>query len=518
MAKVSHKALFEKLRDSTVINRNRLYAHWTLPKLMADFTEIRNSNKANIERDYQEIGALLVNNLAAKLARLLFPNFPFFRITASEKLKKAAEAQGIESQEFVAGLAKAETEASARIFVNAGYAQLILALCHLIVTGNVLVYRDSANGKFTTYGLQSYVVRRDGKGEVLDSVLREYTYVEGLPEDVQRMLRIQNPSMYGRPEKEVEVYTRIHRESRPNGPVYVVTQQVDTIDVGQPSTYPVHLCPWIFATWSLIHGEHYGRGMVEDYAGGFAKLSDVSEAHGLYLVEMLRILNLVSAGSGTDVDDMVNAESGQWVRGDPNTVNAYESGNALKAERAAAELQTIFGRLASAFMYGSNTRDAERVTAEEIRRDADEADNSLGGVYSSLSSSVQIPLANVLLTEVRETALVGILSGNIKLEIIAGIPALGRSTDVQNLLLASQEIAAVAGLSQMDNRFSLAKLVDVILAGRSVDPSSVFNDASTQEKINAASRQEAAGQAQLLGAAQASDQIQAVNELTQGMQ
>lgn len=515
--KISHKSLFDRLRDDTVIQRTLMYARWTLPKLMADFTELQTSQgRINVERDYQEIGAMLTNNLATKLARLLFPNLPFFRINASPKLREAAMEQGISDKDFLSGLAKAESDAAARVFINAGYAQLILMLLHLIVTGNVLVYRDSKAGTFHTFGLQSFAVRRDGRGNPLDIVLREFTVVEGLEPDVQLLLRANNPAKYSRPEQSVEVYTRIHRIIKQSGVVYEVTQEVDTIPVGTASSYPEHLCPWICPTWSLIHGEHYGRGMVEDYAGGFAKLSDVSEAQALYLVEMMRVLHLVSASSGTDIDDLVSAESGEYVRGDPDTISAHEAGDSAKSQVVSAELETLFQRLATAFMYRGNTRDAERVTAFEIQQDSLEADNSLGGVYSSLSSSVQVPLSHVLLSEVKASTVNGIISGDMKLEIVAGIPALGRSTDVQNLLLASQEIVAVASLPQVDPRFDIMRMVNVILAGHSIDPATVMHSEEEQKEINQAQRQEADGRAQMLSAANTADTIDAVSNLTQG--
>lgn len=516
MAKISHKALFDKLRDDTVISKCQLYARWTLPKLMADFTEVNTSGKVNVERDYQEVGALLANNLATKLARLLFPNLPFFRINPSQALRKAATDAAIPEKDFVAGLAQSEAEAASRVFINAGYAQLILMLQHLIVTGNVLVKRDSKHGTFHTYGLQSFAVRRDGEGNHLDIVLRQYTVVEGLPLDIQTALRISNPSKYTRPEQSVEVYTRIHRKMTDAGVSYEVTQEVDTIPVGTPSTYPEHLCPWFCPTWSIIHGEHYGRGMVEDYAGGFAKLSDVSEAQALYLIEMLRVLHLVSASSGTDIDDLMDAESGAYVRGDPESVVAHEAGDSAKSQVVTAELEAVFQRLARAFMYTAGARDAERVTAYELQRDSLEADNSLGGVYSSLASSVQVPMAHVLLAEVKTGAITGIISGDIKLEIVAGIPALGRSTDVQNLLMAIQEIAAAAAVTQIDQRFDIKRISDVILAGRSVDPSTIMFSADEQATIDEAAKQQAAGQQQLLQAANATDQISAINDITQG--
>ncbi len=126
---------------------------------------------------------------------------------------------------------------------------------------------------------------------------------------------------------------------------------------------------------------------------------------------------------------------------------------------------------------------------------AQEAETTLGGVYSALSTSTQIPLAYILMLEVSEDALPGIISGELLPDVTAGIPALGRSGDVQNLLLAAQEIAGIAPIVQLDKRLNPAKIVDVILSGRSVDPSSIMYTPEEQKANDEAAA--AAQQAQV---------------------
>lgn len=517
MAAISHKTLFEKLRDSTVVCKSQQYAHWTLPQLMADIASNRGNGQIVVERDYQEMGALLTNHLASKLARLLFPTSnPFFRVQASASIKKLAQQSGVDDSQMQAGLARLEMDAARRLFLNSSYAQLTLALKHLIITGNVLIHRDSADAKCTTFGLQSFVVRRDGRGNALDIILREFTYVEALDEEVQNALKAKDRARYSRPEQQVEVYTRIQRKVV-NGTVgHEVTEEVDTTRIGEGSWYPEHLCPWFSPTWSLIPGEHYGRGMVEDYAGGFAKLSDMSESSALYSIEMMRVVHLVSAGSGTDIDDLAKAETGEYIRGDKDSVSAHESGDAVKLQQASAEIDRTFTRLAKAFMYQGNTRDAERVTAYELQLEAQEAENALGGVYSSLSQGLQVPLAHVLMVEAAPDTLAGLISGEVKLDVLAGIPALGRASDVQNLMLASQEIAGVVPIAQLDPRISPSKVVDMIMHGRSVDTEAIYYTPKEQAEIAAAQQAAQQGQEQMQQAAALSDATDQINSLQQG--
>jgi len=515
--KISHQALFEKLRDSEIVRKAVQYAHWTLPALMADMQN--RSGRAVLERDYQEIGALLTNSLSAKLSGILFPSSrPFFKIKPSADLLKRTLDHGATKDKLIAGLSRMETDACAQLFQNASLNQLILALKHLIVTGNALVYRDTEKHRSVTYGLQSYATRRDGQGVLLDCVLREFTYVEALPEALQEVLRRSNRARYSRPEQEVITYTRIQRVVR--GKVqYHVTQEVDITPVGTLGMYPEHLCPWQALTWNLIPGEHYGRGMVEDYAGGFAKLSDLSEASALYAVEVMRVINLVSSGSGTDIDDIANAETGEYVAGTKDSVTAYEAGDGAKLQQVENIIAGTVSRLSTAFMYAANTRNAERVTAFELAQQAREAETTLGGNYSSLAESWQVPLSHVLLYESKPDILEGIISEDVVLGIIAGIPALGRAADVQNLMSATQEGAAIIpALAQLDKRIDPAKVFDMIMAGQSVDTSILFKDEQQLAKENEANAQVQAGQQQVLQAQDASAQADQLQQLQQGAQ
>jgi hypothetical protein len=509
-SRISHKQRFSKYRDDTVIQKAIKMAHWTLPQLMADLSLSLNGTQHILERDYQEVGALLVNNLSPKLAAMLFPSSrPFYKIDASDALVKAAEGKGMTKVQLTSNFAQLEQKSCQRIFLNASYAQLIQLLRHVIVTGTGLIYRDSKAGKFITYGLQSFSCKRDGQGTLLDTVIREYTHIEALSPTVQTALRMAHRSRYARTDDcpPVELYTRIQRKQGASGKVYYeVTQEADEVPVGTTGLYPELLCPWQVVTWSLIAGENYGRGLVEDFAGGFAKLSDGSHAAALYGIELMKVVNLVAPGMGADIDELANAESGEYVQGAPGAVSAYENGDATKLQVMRAELEAVITNLSRAFMYKGNTREAERVTAFEIKQDALEADNVLGGAYSTLAAGMQVPFAHILLTEVNSDMLEGIVSNTVELNIVAGIPALGRATDVQNLILAAQDaIAIINPLIQTDKRIDGQKIMDMIMAGSSVDTSLIYKSDDQLASEAKAAQQQQQGQNQMMDAAAASE-------------
>jgi len=242
----SMKSLFERYRDDATVLKCERYARWTLPQLMVDLQLVQSGKTVQVERDFQEMGALLVNNLASKLAGLLFPNSrPFYKIKLGKQVLDRLKQNGRDQNDVATGLAKLEMESCQQLFVNASYEQLVLALKHLIVTGNTLIYRDSDKRTTHAYGLRSFGILRDGRGNMIDCVLREFTAFETLPVLVQQRLTI-GSDKYKRltgQNNRVELYTRIKRERRGNIDGYSVSQEADTISVGEEGWYPEHLCP-----------------------------------------------------------------------------------------------------------------------------------------------------------------------------------------------------------------------------------------------------------------------------------
>lgn len=434
---VNYETLFTQYRDDSAILRMEKYALWSLPTVFAR-TEMRNGKQEAVERDYQSVGAMLTNTLSSKITELLFPsNQSFFRLDSTVNADVMANALATDSKELASGLADLENTAYRRIFLKGSYHQLMHCMKLLIVTGNALVYRDSQTTDIHTYSMRQYSVQRDGSGKVMDIILKERTSPAALPVKYQHLFADREPH------DELHLYTRVQRMWATVTDTFHVTQQVEDVMLDTSDLYPEAICPYIPVTWNLITGENNGRSLVEDYAGDFAKLSELSEALALYEIESCRVLHMAKPGSGVDIDSVAETESGGWVSADPAAVAAYEAGDALKIQAMTAEIQSIIQRLSPAFMYGGNTRDAERVTAEEIRTQADEANRTLGGVYSSIADNLHIPLAHILCNEVNPAFISEVLAKGLTLSVLTGVAALGRSADVTKLLQVAQALAVI---------------------------------------------------------------------------
>ncbi|CAL1776833.1 head-tail adaptor [Acinetobacter phage vB_AbaP_Tama] len=455
------RALYDEYTDDSLKTRLEMYALWTLPSVFPTGEITVDNGNAEIEHDYQSVGAYLVNRLASRLASTLFPvSTSFFRIEPSQELKDLVDKRGTST------LIDLENKACRRLFFNASYAQIVQALRLLIITGEVLLLRR--DNRLRVFSLKNYALLRNNVGEVLEIITREPKRYRELDAETQELLQDHNE------DETLDLYTRI-RKRNINGVIsWKITQEIDGVRLPNYEIYRDKLCPYIPVTWSYMNGDAYGRGYVEEYAGDFAKLSELSQGLTEYQIESLIIRHVYNAQGGFDVESAVNSRNGDWISGNVNAVQNYESGSYQKMNEVRLGLEAIMQRLNVAFMYTGNMREGDRVTAYEIARNADEAEQVLGGVYSQLSQNMHLPLAYLLLYEVRKDFIQAIDRQEIELNILTGLQALSRSSENQALLVAANEIATVAQVfSQVSKRFNLDAIVDKILLSNGIDISEI---------------------------------------------
>lgn len=468
------EALFNNLQDPTLITAAEQFAQWTLPTVFTKDTSGMDGKRSSLVRDYQSYGALLLNNAAAKVTQALFPeNLSFFRMEDTVGMQELIGGLASDDSPIQSVFSNLETRACRRVFLNAGYAAKNYATKLLLVTGNALEFRDPITQKSFVYNIRQYAVKRDGSGTVLQIVIKERVAWVDLPEEFRAAYNNADKDPYS----DVTLYTGIQRTvTGNNNASYKVHQEVDGKRVGKESVYPEMLCPYIVLTWNLVNGENYGRGLVEDYAGSLARLSELSKALTLYEVEAMRLLHLVNTSAGVDVDTLQDSVAGEFIQGSSTTgdpgITAYDPGDYNKMIAIQKDIMQLFGDLARAFMYTGNTRDAERVTATEIRQNIQEAQSTLGDAYSNLAEVWHQRLAYLLLVEEEPRLLPPLMANDLRLDIVVGTAALNRSAQVDKLLEATlmiQQILPV--LVQASRRFNGDAIIDTIFAGYGIDRS-----------------------------------------------
>lgn len=507
--------LFAKLQDSSTLTAAEQFAKWSLPTVFTKDLSGMDGKRSALHRDYQSLGAILINTASTKVVKALFPQgAPFFRFVDSDELANVVGELGIQG-EVPSVQAAIEMSASAQVYKDEEYAAKLHATKLLMVTGNALEYRDKQRQRSHIYSIRDYAVKRNGSGDVMLIVLKERICVGDLPDEYR--IQYDNKADY----EDLELYTGVCREVREGGAVvYKVYQEVDNKPVGEPSYYPEKQCPYTVLVWNRVNSEHYGRGLVEDYAGEFAKLSELSKALTLYEVEAMRFVNMSNSSSGVDIDKFSEAGTGDTVQtnapaGANPGVWAYEGGQYQKITVMQAEIASIEQRLARAFMYGGNTRDAERVTAYEIRQNAQEAQEALGDAYSQLSSVWLTKLAYLYCLELYPQMQPLLDLQAMTLNVVVGTAALNKAAQNDRLLEATQSLQLIAPvLSQLTKRTNIDALIDTVFDSFGIKSSSFFY---TEEQLKQMQQQEnaaaAAGAAQQQQALQAADPNQAAQQL-----
>lgn len=404
-------------------------AKYTIPMAFPKDTD---SSSTNYETPYQSIGARGVNNLTSKLMLALFPpNAPFFRLALGDDIENALGDDSATKQQWEEALSKLERKITSYMETHQIRTTANEALLQLVIAGNVCVFLPPAEGGMRIYRLNSYVVSRDGIGNVLEIIAKESVAYGALPPEAQSAI---GESGVVDADRAYDVYTHTYLE----GDVYKSYQEVEgAIISGSEQEYPKDKSPWIPLRLKKMDGESYGRSFVDEYLGDLKVLEALSKSVAQVAAVASNILYLVNPNAVTRISELSKAKSGDFIRGKIEDIQILQVNKTSDLQITENAIQSIEGRLSYAFLLNSAVqRNAERVTAEEIRYVANELEDTVGSIYSILSQEFQLPLVKRFMIQMtREGAIPDLPQGSKGVEplIVTGIEALGRGHDLTKL-------------------------------------------------------------------------------------
>lgn len=412
------------------LDRARQCASLTIPSLMPPDGH---SSATLLPQPWQSIGAAGVKNLSNKLLLALFPpELPFFKTAPTEEVVDQAQGQDAALGEIQLALSKAERIILDDVETSGDRTALFEILKQLVNSGNVLLH-EPAEGILRVFRLDSYVCKRDRSGNVLEIVIEEkVAYAALSPEHQQLVAGDQNMDDYTAGRKDVEVYTRVWRD----GKHMRVQQEIGGLPVPKSEGHwPVDLCPWRPLRLTAIAGEDYGRSYVEEYLGDLQALDNLSQAivEGSLLAAMH--FKFVNPNGLTRKRDVEQAKNGDVLTGRADDVTVVQANKYGDMTVAATTAERIANRLEFAFlMHTAIQRQAERVTAEEIRYMAEELDATLGGVYTLLSLELQLPYVNLKIARLqRSKRLPRWNNKDVRIKVSTGLDAIGRGRDAARI-------------------------------------------------------------------------------------
>jgi len=465
----------------------------TLPYLITDDLSSHPNHKSLIT-PWQSVGAKCVVTLAAKLMlALLPPQTTFFKLQVREdKLGEELDPQ-IKS-ELDLSFSKMERMVMDYIAASSDRVVIHQALKHLIVGGNALIFMGKEGLK--NFPLNRYVVNRDGNGNVIEIVTKELISRQVLGVELPEIKpnRPNDDGMSSSDGDDVEVYTCVKLDSKSGRWVWYQECQ-DMILPNSRSTAPKSASPWLVLRFNTVDGEDYGRGRVEEFVGDLRSLEGLSQALVEGSAAAAKVVFLVSPSSTTKPATIAAAGNGAIVQGRPEDVAVIQVGKTADFATAANMAQTIERRLGDAFLL-MNVRNAERVTAEEVRLTQMELEQQLGGIFSLLTVEFLVPYLNrTLLVLTRSGEIPKLPKDLVRPSIVAGVNALGRGQDRESLTQFIGTIAQTLGPEALMQYINPSEAIKRLAAAQGID---VLNLVKTEQQL-----QEEAQQAQAQAAQQA---------------
>lgn len=462
------RALYTELesRRQPFLDRARDAAVLTIPSLLPGKGH---SSTSRLPTPFQGLGARGVNNLASKLLlSLLPPNTPFFRLQVNKY--RLAELGGVETakSEVEESLASIEREVMAEVETSAIRTRAFEALKHLIACGNTLVYLPDEGG-MRVFHIDQYVIDRDPMGNVDVIVTKETVSPYMLPDAIRAEMEARQSDEYlASRDKSIDLFTCVHRI---DADTFAVWQEVCGCEMNT-GTYKADSNPYIPLRWSHISNEAYGRGHVEEYIGDIQSLEGLTQAIVEGSAAAARVLFLIRPNSTVREEDLARKPNGGFASGEKDDVSVL-SMEKYNDFRIAFDTSTrIETRLEFAFLLNTAIqRNAERVTAEEIRFMAQELEDALGGVYSILSQEFQLPLVRRLLAQMTKAKKIPPLPDEktVRVAIVTGIDALGRGHELSRLQSALGLASQILGPESVNEWLNQGEVLTRILTGAGVE-------------------------------------------------
>tara|TARA_B100001996_G_scaffold201803_1_gene154512 strand:+ start:16446 stop:18032 length:1587 start_codon:yes stop_codon:yes gene_type:complete len=510
------KERYEKLKEKRTqyLDRARECSELTIPSLIPDEAF---GHTSDLYTPYQSVGARGVNNLSSKLLLLLLPpNSPFFRLSVSGKTKEQLEVQKELQSEVEKSLQKIEKEVTSKIEQLALRVSVFEALKHLIVGGNVLTYLPK-NGRMKVFPLNQYVCTRDSEGELLEIVIKESITPLSLDEKVRAEV-ISDPDY--KEDEECELYTHIYKLDDDK---FYICQEVNGIKIPKSEgTFNKDTLPYQCLRMVRIDGEDYGRGYVEEFLGDLKSLEGLSQSLVESAAASSKVVFMIRPNSVTKKRDLALTRNGDIITGSRDDVSVLQTEKQYDLRIVQESIRTLEERMSYAFLlHTAIQRDAERVTAQEIRYMAEQLETSMGGIYSLLSMEFQLPLVTLLMKRMSQTKEIPSLpKGSVKPTIITGIEALGRGNDLQKLREFIAEFVNLAQVNpQVMQTLNPSDLIKRIATGLGIETEGLIK---SQEELQAEAMAQQdqmmqQGMAQAATDAAVKSAPQVANTITKGM-
>jgi len=431
-------------------------------------------SRHRLPQNFQSIGAKGVNMLTSKLMLTLFPpTMPFMRLVVTEQDRARLEqSEGLEGVAALdQELNRIEKQALSK-FDKSGWRPAIAeAMRLLVVTGNALIY-DRPGGLPAAYSLHNYAVARDDDGTLQAVILKQGLSREGAlmqlgEEAVAAIDKIQRDKTGSqRMLESFSVFTGAIRTEKGD---FEFREEVEGLPVSDPVTLKPEDLPLIPLRFAAEPQCSYGRSYVEDYDGHLLSLERLSRSITESALSMAKTIWAVRPNSIMKPQVLAKTPNLGIVAGDPADVGVIRTDKGYDMNFAMAQRDRIVAELQGSFLLNSSIqRSGERVTAEEIRIMAQELEDALGGVYTSLADTVQAPIVFYLFRKMKREREIT-LPKEVEPAIATGLDAISRNHMVGRIAQMFGTMMQIVGPDRVSEIINVRNVATDLATGYNLD-------------------------------------------------
>ena len=382
-----------------------------------------------LSQPFSSIASRGVTAMASRMLSALMPlnDSPFFRFG----LKNGAEA----TPEIKAYLETLSYQVFNKVICQNLRETIFQALQHLIIVGDVMVIMDD-DFSFRNIRTDQYVVQRNVQGKVIETIHLEYEPCKDGDDDYAT-----SSTGTGIKQGYDVIYCQYKLDEKKN--TWYSTKENDEGEVIDTGEYVVS--PLIPLRWYGIMGENYGRSHCEDILGDLLSLENYTQAHIEGMAASSTFWIGVDPAGMTEIDDISSARNGTFIPARSTDIFCISPAQTLNPQvastsNAVAEMRR---EVADAFlMTRAAIPSGDRVTATAVRMIGSELETVLGGAFSAIARDLMEPI-------IKRTIFIMLNNGDmdegmyaqffdkdgtLQTEIITGLQALSRDSDLQKLM------------------------------------------------------------------------------------
>ena len=443
------------------LERARKVSQYTLPYVCPP--EGQNPDTVTSSSGFSSFCSQGVTNLVTKLNIALFrPSKPFFRLSPTASGMQAIVANHGEAAASVIDKMLAEREEAAMEQWNKrADSTVVLAILEgLVVTGNVVVYKDDVHGreKYRAINLQDFVIERPATGMITRLIIRDSVMVGELDESTLKKLPRE---LKDDPTRNVSLYSGWTFTGTKDGLfTYRMIQDVEEINVYQSKTDQTEdEVPWFFVGGRRAPKATYCNPLIYPSISDIIVHHELSEAIVNGSLDSANFFWLVDPDLGTNVEDIEAAQMGDVVNGKNGSVQVMSTGSISTIMSLHQQRQELESKLSKAFLQTIDAMQVKsNITATEVRAIVQELERVYAGVYAELAHSLQLPLAKRLMASAEFD-----LDGSMELTVLTGMDSMSRQTDLDNLNAWAAAFANAAQVKSIADQLlaPVGKMIDL---------------------------------------------------------